>query len=52
MPFTPTKLAPSIDRALEAGATAELVEVEGDHFVVIDPGSDAWRRTLEILDSL
>ncbi len=35
-----------------AGATAELVEVEGDHFVVIDTGSAAWTRTLEILDSL
>jgi len=41
-----------VERARAAGATAELVEVEGDHFVVIDPGSDAWRRTLEILDSL
>ena len=41
-----------VDRAQAAGATVELVEVEGDHFVVIDPGSDAWRRTLEILDSL
>jgi acetyl esterase/lipase len=38
--------------ATAAGATAELVRVEGDHFVVIDPDSDAWARTLEILDAL
>jgi fermentation-respiration switch protein FrsA (DUF1100 family) len=38
--------------ATSAGATAELTEVEGDHFVVIDPGSSAWRRTLEILNEL
>ncbi|MET1039196.1 MAG: alpha/beta hydrolase [Aeromicrobium sp.] len=35
--------------AQAAGGDAELVEVEGDHFVVIDPGSAAWARTLEIL---
>ena len=39
-------------RALAAGAQAELVEVEGDHFTVIDPTSPAWARTLEILDAL
>lgn len=38
--------------ATEAGARAELVEVDGDHFVVIDTGSDAWARTLQILDHL
>ncbi|MCW2771811.1 MAG: hypothetical protein JWN91_137, partial [Nocardioides sp.] len=38
--------------AIAAGATAELVKVEGDHFVVIDPESDAWARTLEILATL
>ncbi|WP_134765605.1 prolyl oligopeptidase family serine peptidase [Nocardioides sp. 1609] len=38
--------------ATAAGATAELVEVEGDHFVVIDPGSAAWARTLEVLDTI
>ena len=38
--------------ATAAGARAELVEVDGDHFVVIDPASDAWARTLAILDSL
>ena len=38
--------------ALAAGATAELVEVAGDHFTVIDTASDAWGRTVEILDAL
>jgi acetyl esterase/lipase len=38
--------------ATAAGARAELVEVSGDHYVVIDPASDAWRRTLEILDGI
>lgn len=38
--------------ATTAGATAELVEVGGDHDAVIDPESDAWARTLEILAPL
>jgi len=39
--------------ARAAGATAELTTIEGgDHFVVIDPSSDAWRQTLMILDGL
>ena len=38
--------------ATAAGAQAELVEVAGDHFVVIDPTTDAWRQTLEILDGI
>ena len=38
--------------ATAAGARAELLEVEGDHFVVIDPGSRAWQQTLAILDEL
>ena len=41
-----------VDAATAAGADAELVEVEGDHFVVIDPTSPAWSRTLEMLDQL
>jgi acetyl esterase/lipase len=48
----PSQSREYVDRAKAAGAVAELIEVEGDHFVVIDAGSDAWRRTLEILDSL
>ena len=41
-----------VDRARAAGADAELTEVDGDHFVVIDPTSEAWARTLEILETL
>lgn len=38
--------------ATAAGADARLEEVDGDHFVVIDTESDAWRRQLELLDEL
>ena len=38
--------------ATAAGARAKLVAVDGDHFVVIDPTSDAWAKTLQILDSV
>ena len=38
--------------ATAAGAQATMVEVAGDHFVVIDPTADAWRRTLAILDGI
>jgi acetyl esterase/lipase len=41
-----------VDDAKAAGADVELLEVDGDHFVVIDPTSDAWSRTLELLASL
>lgn len=41
-----------VEQARAAGADAELAEVEGDHFVVIDPTSKAWARTLKILESL
>ena len=41
-----------VEAATAAGGTAELVEVEGDHFVVIDPDSDAWAKTLAHLDTL
>lgn len=41
-----------VDAATAAGATAELVQVDGDHFTVIDPKSEAWARTLEILDGI
>ncbi len=36
--------------AKAAGAAAELVEVDGDHFTLIDPTSQAWEQTVEILD--
>ncbi len=41
-----------VQRATTAGADATLTEVEGDHFVVIDPTSRAWTLTLEILERL
>lgn len=41
-----------VKAARAAGAQAELVTVDGDHFVLIDPSSDAWRRTLTLLESL
>lgn len=41
-----------VDRARAAGADAELVEVPGDHFSVIDTASEAWRSTLTVLRDL
>jgi acetyl esterase/lipase len=41
-----------VEAATAAGARAELVAVDGDHFVVIDTGSDAWKQTLAILDTI
>ena len=38
--------------ATAAGAQAELVAVDGDHFAVIDTGSPAWQQTVGILDTL
>lgn len=38
--------------ARAAGAEAELVRVEGDHFVVIDPATPAWQAQLEILHGI
>ncbi len=41
-----------VDAATSAGARAELVAVDGDHFAVIDPSSPAWARTTEVLEGL
>jgi acetyl esterase/lipase len=41
-----------VDAATASGAEAELIEVDGDHFVVIDPESGAWGAQLGILDRL
>lgn len=41
-----------VARCRAAGATAELVEVEGGHFAVIDPGSSAWAAVLATLDRI
>jgi acetyl esterase/lipase len=38
--------------ARAAGAPAELLAVDGDHFTVIDTTSPAWHRTVEVLVSL
>ena len=38
--------------ARAAGAEATLTEVDGDHFVVIDPASPVWTQILGILDGL
>ncbi|MBA3249265.1 MAG: alpha/beta hydrolase [Geodermatophilaceae bacterium] len=38
-----------VEAATAAGDLAELIEVDGDHFVVIEVGSPAWR---EIVDQL
>ncbi|MSZ75851.1 MAG: prolyl oligopeptidase family serine peptidase [Actinobacteria bacterium] len=48
----PSQSEAYVEAATAAGATAELVRVDGDHFAVIDPDSSAWARTLEILDSI
>lgn len=50
VPFSQS--ADYVERATAAGAQAELVEVDGDHFTVIDPASTAWARQLEILDGI
>ncbi|MEP9363396.1 prolyl oligopeptidase family serine peptidase [Nocardioides sp. CN2-186] len=50
VPLTQSKAYVAAARA--AGATAELVEVDGDHFVVVDPDSDAWATTLAHLETL
>lgn len=41
-----------VENATRRGGDAELVEVEGDHFTVIDVASPAWRRTLEVLEEI
>lgn len=38
--------------ATEAGATAELVEVTGGHFDVIDTRTEAWKTIVGILDTI
>jgi fermentation-respiration switch protein FrsA (DUF1100 family) len=48
----PAYSADYVSAAKAAGATAELVEVAGDHFVVIDPESEAWDRIVGVLDTI
>jgi acetyl esterase/lipase len=40
-----------VEAARAAGARAELLVVDGDHFTVVDPGSDAWEQTAAALAS-
>jgi pimeloyl-ACP methyl ester carboxylesterase len=40
-----------VEAATAAGAIAELVEVEGDHFAVVEPDTEAWARQLALLDT-
>lgn len=46
----PSQSEAYVAAAKDAGAYAELVLVDGDHFAVIDPASQAWARTLTILE--
>lgn len=41
-----------VKRAVAAGSDASVTEVDGDHFVVIDPASKAWSQTLDVLATL
>lgn len=41
-----------VEAARAAGARAELVELPSDHMDVIDPSSEAWARTVDILGDL
>jgi fermentation-respiration switch protein FrsA (DUF1100 family) len=41
-----------VDAASAAGAQADLVTVDGGHFAVVEPGSEAGRRTLSVLEGL
>ena len=48
----PSQSRAYVAAATAAGARARLVEVPGHHRTVIDPGSQAWARTLDVLDRL
>ncbi|TGO03930.1 alpha/beta hydrolase family protein [Serinibacter arcticus] len=48
----PSQSSDYVRLATAAGADVELLEVDGDHFVVIDPSSEVWAQTLEVLDAL
>lgn len=50
VPFTQS--AGYVAKATAAGATAELVEVTGGHFGVIEKAGPAWARILGILDRI
>ncbi len=37
---------------MAAGGRAELVEVPGDHLDQVDTGSEAWARTVAVLEAI
>lgn len=39
-----------VDANLAAGGAAALITVPGDHFALIDPGSAAWARVIELVE--
>ncbi len=41
-----------VEAARRAGDDAELIEVPGDHFALIDPSTPAWQRIVEVLTDL
>ena len=41
-----------VDAALAAGGTAELVQIPGDHFAMITPGTDAWMQVVAAVERL
>ncbi|MEO5664016.1 MAG: alpha/beta hydrolase [Nocardioides sp.] len=41
-----------VEAASEAGATAELIEVTGGHFDLIDTATDTWQSIVELLDTI
>ncbi len=48
----PSQSTSYVETATAAGADATVTPVDGDHFVVIDPTSEAWATTLTVLDQL
>ena len=48
----PSQSTSYVAAATSAGATATFVPVPGDHFALITTTSSAWRRILDIIDSI
>lgn len=46
----PNQSASYVKAATSAGADATVTMVDGDHFTLIDPSSEAWSTTLKVLD--
>jgi acetyl esterase/lipase len=41
-----------VEAAVSAGATAELIQLPGDHFAMIPPGTDAWDGVVDAVERL